>query len=139
MHLINPLEKKVWKPAPDHFFLRGLKNGSIDFRDIFSLRSEISHSIDPFLMGELRSTCQKGKIFSFEKTIASKSKIKNQEAKSKKRVITMSKEICETITNKIIEKLELGMIPWRKPFQDGNETPVNWVTQKPYQESILSF
>ena len=51
----------------------------------------------------------------------------------------MSKEICETITNKIIEKLELGMIPWRKPFQDGNETPVNWVTQKPYQESILSF
>lgn len=45
----------------------------------------------------------------------------------------MSKKIYETITNKIIEKLEQGTIPWRKPFQDGNGTPVNWVTQKPYR------
>ncbi|MGH2319782.1 ArdC family protein [Planococcus sp. SE5232] len=45
----------------------------------------------------------------------------------------MSKKIYETITNKIIEKLEEGTIPWKKPFQDGDGTPVNWVTQKPYR------
>ena len=45
----------------------------------------------------------------------------------------MSKKIYETITNKIIEKLEKGTVPWKKPFQDGDGTPVNWVTQKPYR------
>ena len=45
----------------------------------------------------------------------------------------MGNKIYETITNKIIEKLEEGTIPWKKPFQDGDGTPVNWVTQKPYR------
>lgn len=43
----------------------------------------------------------------------------------------MSKKIYETITNKIIEKLEEGTIPWRMPFEKG--VAVNWVNQKPYR------
>ena len=43
----------------------------------------------------------------------------------------MSKKIYETITNKIIEKLEEGTVPWRNPFENG--MAVNWVTQKPYR------
>ncbi|SEI03580.1 protein of unknown function [Halobacillus karajensis] len=43
----------------------------------------------------------------------------------------MSKKIYEMITNQIIEKLEQGVIPWRKPWVNG--IPVNWKTQKPYR------
>ncbi|MDJ0333288.1 zincin-like metallopeptidase domain-containing protein [Planococcus sp. S3-L1] len=43
----------------------------------------------------------------------------------------MSKKIYETITNKIIQKLEEGTIPWRMPFENG--LAVNWVNQKPYR------
>lgn len=39
--------------------------------------------------------------------------------------------IYEIVTNKIIEKLEKGTIPWRKPFVE--RRPVNWLTQKPYR------
>lgn len=39
--------------------------------------------------------------------------------------------IYEIVTNKIIEKLEKGTIPWRKPFAD--RRAVNWLTQKPYR------
>ena len=39
--------------------------------------------------------------------------------------------VYEIVTNKIIEKLESGNIPWRKPWQNINA--VNWVTQKPYR------
>lgn len=35
------------------------------------------------------------------------------------------------VTEKIIEKLEQGVIPWRKPWR--NASAVNWVTQKPYR------
>lgn len=38
--------------------------------------------------------------------------------------------VYEIVTQKIIEKLEQGNIPWRKPW---NSYPaINWVTQKPY-------
>lgn len=44
----------------------------------------------------------------------------------------MSKiSVYQIITNKIIEKLEQGVVPWRKPWVNGQA--VNWVTQKPYR------
>ncbi|WP_173918927.1 ArdC family protein [Halobacillus sp. Marseille-Q1614] len=43
----------------------------------------------------------------------------------------MSKKIYEMITNQMIEKLEQGVVPWRKPFRNG--MAVNWKTQKPYR------
>jgi antirestriction protein ArdC len=43
----------------------------------------------------------------------------------------MSKKIYDMITNKIIEKLEAGTVPWRQPFVNG--IAVNWKTQKPYR------
>ncbi|MFG6120940.1 ArdC family protein [Thalassobacillus sp. B23F22_16] len=43
----------------------------------------------------------------------------------------MSKKIYEMITNQIIEKLEQGSVPWRKPWVNG--IAVNWKTQKPYR------
>lgn len=43
----------------------------------------------------------------------------------------MSKNNYEKVTERIIEKLENGVIPWRKPFQNG--MPVNWKTGKPYR------
>jgi antirestriction protein ArdC len=39
--------------------------------------------------------------------------------------------IYEHITNRIIEQLEKGVIPWRKPWR-GNE-PINYITRKPYR------
>lgn len=44
----------------------------------------------------------------------------------------MGKSVYEIITNKIIEKLEAGVVPWRKPFNN-NGVPVNWKTQKAYR------
>src|SRR3954454_4709786 len=43
----------------------------------------------------------------------------------------MSKNIYEMVTERIIEKLENGVIPWRMPFQKG--MAVNWNTGKPYR------
>lgn len=40
-------------------------------------------------------------------------------------------DIYEVVTNQIIEKLEQGVIPWRKPWTNANA--VNWKTQKPYR------
>jgi antirestriction protein ArdC len=39
--------------------------------------------------------------------------------------------IYEMVTAKIIEQLEAGVIPWRKPWINGGA--VNWKTQKPYR------
>ncbi|KAB2329418.1 ArdC family protein [Bacillus mesophilum] len=39
--------------------------------------------------------------------------------------------VYEIVTQNIIEKLENGVIPWRKPWTNANA--VNWVTQKPYR------
>lgn len=43
----------------------------------------------------------------------------------------MSKNIYEMVTDKIIEKLESGVIPWRKPWRNGGA--VNWKSQKAYR------
>lgn len=43
----------------------------------------------------------------------------------------MSKKVYELITNQIIEKLEAGTIPWKRPFKNG--IAVNWKTQKEYR------
>lgn len=43
----------------------------------------------------------------------------------------MSKKVYELVTQKIIEKLEKGVVPWKVPFQ--NHIAVNWKTQKPYR------
>ncbi|MCU6603831.1 zincin-like metallopeptidase domain-containing protein [Peribacillus frigoritolerans] len=40
-------------------------------------------------------------------------------------------DIYEMVTNKIMEKLEQGIIPWRKPWVNGGA--VNWKTQKAYR------
>lgn len=42
-----------------------------------------------------------------------------------------NQSIYEMVTNKIIEKLEQGIIPWRKPWINGGA--VNWKTQKAYR------
>ncbi|MFC7063599.1 ArdC-like ssDNA-binding domain-containing protein [Halobacillus seohaensis] len=46
----------------------------------------------------------------------------------------MSKKNYEMITNQIIEKLEKGTVPWKKPFKNG--VSVNWKTQKRTEVSI---
>jgi antirestriction protein ArdC len=43
----------------------------------------------------------------------------------------MSQKIYEMITNQIIEKLEAGTVPWKKPFKNG--IPRNWKSQKNYR------
>lgn len=43
-----------------------------------------------------------------------------------------NKKLYEEITNKIIEKLENGVAPWRRPYSD-NCYPVNWKTGKRYR------
>lgn len=43
----------------------------------------------------------------------------------------MGISVYEIITNKIIEKLEKGVIPWRMPWTNANA--VNWKTQIPYR------
>ncbi|WP_242234958.1 ArdC-like ssDNA-binding domain-containing protein [Domibacillus sp. PGB-M46] len=49
----------------------------------------------------------------------------------------MSDTIYQMVTKRIIEQLEKGVVPWRRPWSNG--TPVNWVTQKPYRgiDSLL--
>lgn len=42
----------------------------------------------------------------------------------------MSK-VYELVTQKIIEKLEKGAVPWKKPFAE--RQAVNWLTQRPYR------
>lgn len=42
-----------------------------------------------------------------------------------------NKKLYEMITNKIIEKLENGTIPWKKPWNNG--VAKNWKTQKEYR------
>ncbi|MED3563969.1 ArdC family protein [Bacillus xiapuensis] len=39
--------------------------------------------------------------------------------------------VYEIVTERILEQLEKGVIPWRKPWTNANA--VNWVTQKPYR------
>ena len=43
--------------------------------------------------------------------------------------------VYEIVTQRIIEQLEKGVIPWRKPWN--GSLPVNYVSRKPYQGIIL--
>ncbi|MED4852228.1 zincin-like metallopeptidase domain-containing protein [Caldifermentibacillus hisashii] len=43
----------------------------------------------------------------------------------------MSQKIYEMVTERIIEKLEQGVVPWKRPFI--KHPAVNWRTQKPYK------
>lgn len=43
----------------------------------------------------------------------------------------MSK-VYEIITQKILDEMEKGIIPWVRPFQ-GSRKPINWVSQKAYR------
>ncbi|MDQ6601010.1 ArdC family protein [Bacillus salipaludis] len=43
----------------------------------------------------------------------------------------MKKSIYEIVTEKVIEQLEKGVVPWRKPWINGGA--VNWKTQRPYR------
>lgn len=40
-------------------------------------------------------------------------------------------KVYQIVTDKILEKLDEGTIPWRKPWD--MQDPVNWITQKPYR------
>lgn len=43
----------------------------------------------------------------------------------------MKKSVYEIVTEKVIEELEKGVVPWRKPWINGGA--VNWKTQKAYR------
>ena len=43
----------------------------------------------------------------------------------------MSKKVYEIVTQRIIEKLKEGTVPWKRPFQ--SYAPVNWVTGREYR------
>ncbi|HER2025582.1 ssDNA-binding domain-containing protein [Bacillus infantis] len=51
--------------------------------------------------------------------------------KTKEKNLEGKKNVYEMITERIIEQLEEGVIPWRKPWINGGA--VNWKTQKPYR------
>ena len=44
---------------------------------------------------------------------------------------TRKSDVYEIVTQKIIEQLEMGIIPWHTPFTGG--TAINYVTGNPYQ------
>lgn len=43
----------------------------------------------------------------------------------------IKKSVYEIVTDRIIEQLERGVVPWRRPWINGGA--VNWKTQKPYR------
>ncbi len=79
-------------------------------------------------MRVLRSPCQREKILPYGEIFFASQR-------ERKMILmrwrTMSKKIYDMITNKIIEKLGAGTVPWRQPFVNG--IAVNWKTQKPYR------
>jgi len=46
--------------------------------------------------------------------------------------MTTKTTVYQIVTNRIIEELEKGVIPWRKPWAGGG-LPVNFITKKPYR------
>lgn len=44
----------------------------------------------------------------------------------------MSAKVYEIVTNRIIEELEKGVIPWRKPWTSGRGGAYNRISRKPY-------
>src|SRR5690606_32177300 len=59
-----------------------------------------------------------------------KASLTTKKTKGKCKVSNVHK-VYELVTEKIIEKLEQGVVPWRKPFQ--SSAAVNWKTQKAYR------
>ena len=45
----------------------------------------------------------------------------------------MSTKVYEIITARIIEKLEAGTVPWKKPWNGADEAPSNFISKKPYR------
>jgi|TARA_R100000093_G_scaffold71723_1_gene48596 antirestriction protein ArdC len=45
----------------------------------------------------------------------------------------MSAKVVEIVTNKIIEKLEEGVVPWNKPWMTVEARPKNMITKRPYR------
>lgn len=45
----------------------------------------------------------------------------------------MSNKVYEQVTKRIIEALESGVVPWRRPWRTGESLPVNAITKKPYR------
>ncbi|HMS56825.1 MAG TPA: zincin-like metallopeptidase domain-containing protein [Fimbriimonadaceae bacterium] len=45
----------------------------------------------------------------------------------------MSTAIYESVTNRIVEALKEGVVPWKKPWHTLSSLPVNTITQKPYR------
>lgn len=50
---------------------------------------------------------------------------------TKKNIKNSKVDVYELVTNRIIEELEKGVVPWRQPWINNNA--VNWLTQKPYR------
>jgi len=42
-------------------------------------------------------------------------------------------DVYQIVTNRIIELLEAGVVPWHKPWAAGAEEPMNLVSKKPYR------
>ena len=51
---------------------------------------------------------------------------------AKKTTGQITDEICERFTAQMIEKLEAGTVPWRKPWVGASSRPFNAVSKKPY-------
>ncbi len=45
----------------------------------------------------------------------------------------MKKEIANIVTDRIIKSMETGMVPWRKPWNDSNNSPTSLATGKKYR------
>ena len=50
----------------------------------------------------------------------------------------MSAKVYEIVTNRIIEELEKGVIPWRKPWTGGRGGAYNRISRKPYSIPVMS-
>jgi antirestriction protein ArdC len=45
----------------------------------------------------------------------------------------VSQKVYQIITDRILEQLKKGVIPWKKPWKAGDETPRNFISKKPYR------
>lgn len=42
-------------------------------------------------------------------------------------------DVYQIVTDRIIQQLEQGVVPWRMPWLSRGQVPVNWSTQRPYR------
>lgn len=56
----------------------------------------------------------------------------SNDARHYERIKDMSAKVTEIVTKIIIEKLEQGIIPWKKPWTDKSERPCNYFSKRPY-------